>query len=235
MIDSKMKEIARQSLLLRNMPDDVVDRLARESTLRSFRRGETVFMQGESAQAIHVVLGGWIKLYRVSPNGAEAVVSVFTRGQSFGEAAALQNGSYPVSAEAATESRLMQIPTRALFALVREDPEIAMSMLASTFHHLHSLVSQVEQLKAHSGEQRVAEFLLDLCPVDEGTCTVTLPYDKVLIAGRLGLKPESLSRIFSRLRNHGVTIRKNHALIADVRSLRARANEDESEPWNVAL
>ncbi|MDQ7081200.1 MAG: Crp/Fnr family transcriptional regulator [Paracoccaceae bacterium] len=235
MIDEKLKTIAGESLLLRNLPADVVDLIAAKSTTRTYRRGETVFVQGEAASAIYVVLSGWIKLYRVTPNGAEAVVNVFTKGQSFGEAAALQNGNYPVSAEATTEANLMRIPTQALFAMVRENPDIALAMLASTFHHLHSLISQVEQLKAHTGAQRVAEFLLELCPVEEGACTVTLPYDKVLIAGRLGLKPESLSRVFSRLRNYGVTIRRNHALISEVKTLRAYANEDGPETLSVAL
>ncbi len=235
MIDEKLKTIAGESLLLRNLPADIVDRIAAKSTTRTYRRGETVFVQGEAASAIYVVLSGWVKLYRVTQNGAEAVVNVFTKGQSFGEAAALQNGNYPVSAEATTEANLMRIPTQELFAMVREAPDIALAMLASTFHHLHSLISQVEQLKAHTGAQRVAEFLLELCPVEEGACTVTLPYDKVLIAGRLGLKPESLSRVFSRLRNYGVTIRRNHALISEVKTLRAYANEDGPETLNVAL
>ena len=235
MIDEKLKRIAGESLLLRNLPADIVDRIRATSTTRTYRRGETVFIQGEAASAIYVVLSGWIKLYRVTHSGVEAVVNVFTRGQSFGEATALQNGNYPVSAEATTEANLLRIPTLELFAMVRENPDIALAMLASTFHHLHSLVSQVEQLKAHTGAQRVAEFLLELCPVEEGACTVTLPYDKVLIAGRLGLKPESLSRVFSRLRNYGVTIRRNHALISEVRTLRAYANEDGPETLKVAL
>ena len=65
-------------------------------------------------------------------------------------------------------------------------------------------MAEIEQLKARTGAQRLAEFLLELCPVESGSCAVRLPYDKALIAGRLGMKPESLSRGFSRLRKVGV-------------------------------
>lgn len=58
-----------------------------------------------------------------------------------------------------------------------------------------------------------------------------LPYDKVLIAGRLGMKPESLSRTFVRLRDQGVTIRQNHAVIEDVTALRSFAEEDPAMAW----
>ena len=147
----------------------------------------------------------------------EAVVSVFTRGDSFGEAVALQNLKYPVSAQSVSASEVMHISASVLVNLIKEDAEVGLSILASTFHHLHSLVSQLEQLKSRTGGQRVAEFLLNLCDCDSGPCKVTMPYDKILIAGRLGIKPESLSRAFSRLKKVGVRIDKNHASIDSVR------------------
>ena len=113
-------------------------------------------------------------------------------------------------------------------------PEIARAMLSATFLHLRQLVEQIEQLKAQTGAQRVAQFLLQLCDVDTGGCTVTLPYDKPLIAGRLGIKPESLSRAFTRLRDTGVQIDHNHALIADVARLRDFVEQDRADFWRRA-
>jgi CRP-like cAMP-binding protein len=101
-------------------------------------------------------------------------------------------------------------------------------MLASTSMHLHMLVQQIEQLKAHTGAQRVAEFLTSLCKVEQGSCKIGLPYDKALIAGRLGMQPESLSRAFSRLRQIGVHIEQNTALIDDIARLRLYAEEDSA-------
>jgi CRP-like cAMP-binding protein len=85
------KLVARKSLLVRSLPEKHIENVLSHALWRSYGRGETLFLQEESAQAIHVVLDGWVKLYRVSPTGAEAVVSVFTRGESFGEAVALHN------------------------------------------------------------------------------------------------------------------------------------------------
>ena len=87
-------------------------------------------------------------------------------------------------------------------------------------------VQQIEQLKSHTGVQRVAEFLASLCPVEEGPCRINLPYDKALIAGRLGMQPESLSRSFARLKPFGVAIDQNTAEIADVAKLRSYAEEE---------
>ena len=223
---------ARSSLLLRNLPESVVEKLLSDASSRTFERGETVFLHGEQAQAIHVVIDGWVKLYRVAPNGNEAVVNVFTRGHSFGEAIALRRGMYPVSAEAVTDCTLLVISARTFISVLRQEPDVALAILAATFQHLHELVSQVEQIKAHTGAQRVAEFLLGLCQSDDGSCVVTLPYDKVLIAGRLGMKPESLSRAFAKLKSAGVRVARNHAAIDDIKALRDYAEKDPALAWS---
>ena len=227
-------EIARRSNLIAGMPQDVAATALSQSVTQGYSRGETIFVQGEPARTLYVVLEGWVKLYRLAPNGGEAVVGVFTEGQSFGEAVVMKGGDFPVAAEAVTDCRLMQIGAGAIFELMRRRPEIVGSIMASMYAHFHALVAQLEQLKAQTGAQRLAEFLLELCPVESGGCAVRLPYDKVLIAGRLGMKPESLSRAFSRLRKVGVAIHQNNAAIADVVRLREFAGEDPALAWKRA-
>jgi CRP/FNR family transcriptional regulator, dissimilatory nitrate respiration regulator len=228
-------EIARNSMLLRNLPDEAVTALLGVGLWKTHDRGTTLFLQGEKATCIHVVIRGWAKLYRVASNGSEAVVNVFTRGGSFGEAVALRRMPYPVSAEAVTECDILQLPASAITSLLRHQPELAVTILAATFQHLQSLVTQIEQMKAHTGPQRVAEFLLELSECGTGSCVVHLPYDKVLIAGRLGMKPESLSRSFAKLRPIGVTVVRDHAAIDDIDRLRDYCDQDPASSWNRAL
>ena len=223
--------LARRSLLLASAPDSVARFVLETARVRGFSRGETIFLQGERASAIYIVAEGWVKLYRIAPSGAEAVVSVFTRGASFGEAVAFRHDTYPVAAEAVTDCALVRIEADVILRQIRENPEVAISILSATFVHLHGLVAQVEALKAQTGAQRVAEFLLELATCRDGPCEVTLPYDKVLIAGRLGMKPESLSRAFARLKEQGVTIRQNLAVIEDLSVLRDFVEEDPALAW----
>lgn len=213
------------------MPPDVVREILDAAVAREYGRGETIFMQGEPARILRIVTEGWIKLYRTAPNGGEAVIGVFTEGQSFGEAVVLSGGAYPVTAEAVTDCRMLQVNASAFFELIRRRPETVGLILGSMYAHLHRLVSQIEQLKSRTGAQRLAEFLLELCPVEDGACTVKLPYDKALIAGRLGMKPESLSRAFGRLRKVGVAINHSSAAISDVERLRRFAEEDPALAW----
>ena len=223
--------MARRSSLLSALPQDVAVAVCAHCVRQDYARGETIFLQGDPARTLFIVIEGWVKLYRISQSGEEAVVGVFTGGQSFGEVVVLRQGNYPVAAEAATDCRLMQVKGSVLFDLMREYPEVVGSIMASMYGHFHALVAQIEQLKARTGAQRVAEFLLELCPVEEGACTVHLPYDKILIAGRLGMKPESLSRAFARLSAAGVSVVHENAAITDVGRLRTYATQDRAEAW----
>lgn len=234
MLDASDLATAREAVLFASLPNELSQSILQRASVKSIRRGETIFLQGDIAQNLYVVLDGWVKLFRITPTGAEAVVGVFTKGRSFGEAVAFDGGAYPVSAEAVTDGRLMIVRASLIATMMRERPEMALAIVSSTFKHLHGLVAQVEQLKAHTGAQRVAEFLLELCNCDKGSCTITLPYDKSLIAGRLGMQPPSLSRAFNRLESLGVKIQQNQATIADIEVLKDYMLEDRSAPWRKA-
>ncbi|MCF3973526.1 Crp/Fnr family transcriptional regulator [Paracoccus salsus] len=228
-------DIARKSLLMTPLPNETAEALLTDASTREFARGETVFLQDEKATLVHVVLEGWVKLYRISPNGNETIVNVFTKGHSFGEAVAFRLKPYPVSAEAVTDCTLLQISARRFISMLQREPELAIAVVASTFQHLHDLVAQVEQMKSQTGAQRVADFLLRLCTCETGSCVVTLPYDKLLIAGRLGMKPESLSRAFAKLKPVGVHVSRHHATINDIAALKVYSEAAPANSFSNAL
>jgi CRP-like cAMP-binding protein len=228
------KHVAMQALLLRDLPEDLALGLIEPSAAREYARGEAIFLQGDPADFIGVVLDGWVKLFRVKPNGAKAVIAVFTRGNSFGEAPAVMEGVFPVSATAVTDCRLLMVRAAPLIELIGRSPAVTRAILAATLTHMHGLVHQIEQLKGQSGAQRLAEFLVSLTPVESGPCTLTLPYDKSLVAARLGMKPESLSRALARLRGFGVKVPHNQVVIDDVAALRAFSEEDRVASWKRA-
>lgn len=217
---------AQNSFLFKGVPFALSSQLLSHSYKRSIRRGETLFLQGDPALRIYVILAGCLKLVRLTPGGEEIVVAIYSDGDSFGEAAALQGGLYPVTVDAVQDSTLIQIDAQILRNMLRKDPNLGMVMLGATFGHLHQLVTEIENLKALSGIQRLVSFLISLTPIKEGACTLVLPYDKVLIANQLGMKPESLSRSFANLRSRGVTVERQSVAVSDIAQLRALLSEE---------
>ena len=128
-------------------------------------------------------------------------------------------GRYPVSAEAVAPTRLLRVEGQALRNAITRTPQIAFDILVATAVHLKHLVEQIEQLKVQSAPERIASFLLAQTGALRGPARIALPYEKALIANRLGIKPESFSRAMARLRGLGVVVERESVSIADVARL----------------
>ena len=224
---------ARDADLVRRLP--MFEQLAEQdfasllatATVRTVGRGADLFMQGDQADQFFVVLEGWVKLYRVNRDGAEAVVRMVSRGESFAEAAMFSGARFPVSAQAVTDLRVLSITVRAFSRCVQSDIRTAFAMLGSLSMRLRMLVQQVEQLQVQSAPQRVGSFLLKLCPPGEGNASFKLPLEKSLVAKRLNIQPETFSRALAKLRPVGVEVHGSVVSIESIDALREFCREDE--------
>ena len=221
-------QIITRLAVFRGLKSETVQHIIAPATAVMLRPHELIMRQDDPATAFFIVIDGWVKLYRSTSAGDETVIDMMTKGDSFAEAVAFTGNRYIATAEAVSTARVGRIPADHLVRCIRGSPDIALAMIASISQHMHHLVQQVEQLKAQSGVQRVAEFLASLSLAEHGHCALALPYDKILIAGRLGLTPESLSRAFARLRNIGVVVEASNVIVNDVAKLRRLAADDRS-------
>jgi CRP-like cAMP-binding protein len=129
--------------------------------------------------------------------------------QSFGEAVMFMNRPYPVFAEALSDTLLLHVAQATVFEMLEKDPGFARAMLAGLSRRLHSLIEDVEAYSVRSGTQRVIGYLLqhvaDEAPA-AGDVTVTLPVSKQVLASRLNLTPETLSRVLHGLVEAGLIV-----------------------------
>lgn len=207
-----------------NRPE--LERLALGCQLRRLSRGDTVFRVGEPCEEFHVTVTGQVKLFAISPAGAEKVIELVGPGNSFAEALMFTGKPYIVNAQALTDTLLLTVKKEAVVGEIERDPRFAMRMLAGISRRLHGLVHDVEAYALHSGVQRVIGYLLrdqqvEDCATGE-VVTVSLPVSKATIASRLSLTPEYFSRVLHELEAAGmVRIDKRDVHILDPKRLSA--------------
>ena len=112
------------------------------------------------------------------------------------------------------------VPAAAVQQTITHDASLALAMLASISRQYRALLRQVKDLKLRTSTQRLGCYLLALAEENGADGFVELPHDKRLIAARLGMTPESLSRAFSSLRAMGVEVRGHRIRLTDVTKLR---------------
>lgn len=213
----------RRSSLFGRLDEDNCQRLLHDQPVSQAPKGARLYDWGEPAAKAYVVLSGLVKLFRADDHGEGAVLSIQGPGRMLGLAEGLSGRAFSASAETVSEARLLTIDVSVLRARIAGDPKLSLLLLAAASLDLRHHLTHLEELKAMSGAARLAMMILRLSEAHSGATQVTLPYEKRLIAGRLGMTPESFSRVVLQLRAHGVTARRDRLDIADVARLRAFA------------
>ncbi len=216
---SQELKILKSTILFEGLDDEVLRKIVGNQLPREFKKGHIIFQQDDEADYFYVILDGWVKLYRQMPTGRDAILHVFTKGESFAEAAIFREHRYPATAEVVADASILAISSNAFTNVLTEYPDAMMQLLFSMSAKMKQFVAELEQVKGRNSLQRVAYFLYKLHTVKNDSGVVELPYEKHIIASRLGIKPESLSRALTKLRVFGVGCSNNQITISDVSKL----------------
>ncbi|WP_126446077.1 Crp/Fnr family transcriptional regulator [Sulfuricystis multivorans] len=209
--------------LFQELTPEQIAHLAAHTRAKRLPKGEMLFQRGDVAHGFYFIVFGQVKLAFPSSSGNEKVVEILGPRQSFGEAAVFAQRPYPVFAQALADTLLLYIPRDAIFELLEKDIAFARNMLAGLAMRLHSLIQDVESYSLRSSAQRVIGYLLQHCPDErwESSVEITLPTSKQVIASRLNLTPETLSRILHDLAEARlIEMHGKHIKIGDLKRLR---------------
>ena len=211
----------RQTPLFAVWPEDVIAPLLARSQSLTLESGDILFAEGSSAQSFYFLASGRIDLIAAAATGQEKIVEIIQPDDLFAEAVAFLGGRYPVTAQAEAASTVLEIPLDLFVESLERRPLLMRQMLARLSMRLHFLVKELRRLSVESAEQRLVGYLLDLCPMVNGPTAVELPARKAAVAARLGLTPETLSRVLTRIRKAGlINVERRMITIPDPLALR---------------
>lgn len=194
--------------------------------------GDVLSVQGSMPEYLHILLEGQVALTSTAADGTTAVVEVVHPVSHFVLASVLAELPYLMTVRAVTRSRLLAIDASGLLGLVRRDPTLANTLLRSVSREFRTMVRQVRDLKLRTATQRLGCYLLARVKDGEATqADFRLPFDKGLLAARLGCRQENLSRAFAALRAYGVETHGSRVILHDIPRLKALAVPDDlSDP-----
>lgn len=196
--------VLSQLPLFQEVGQGVIEQIANSSRLQNLVKGEHLFQKGEPTSGFYVIVAGRVKLALPVSSNNERVIDVLGPNQSFGEALMFLNRPYPVYALAMSDTTLIHVAQAPIFDLIASDPFFARRMLAGMSIRLHQLILDIDTLSKQTGTQRLVSYILqhlpDNCTQEEGRPIIfPLPNAKQLIASRLNLAPETLSRSLQEL------------------------------------
>jgi CRP/FNR family transcriptional regulator, transcriptional activator FtrB len=184
--------------------------------------------QGAMPQFLHILLEGQVALTSTAADGTTAWVEVVHPVGHFVLASILADLPNMMAARTVTRSRLLAIDAVGLRRLVEIEPSLANVLLRSVSREFRTMVRQVRDLKLRTAAQRLGCYLLARVNGSEGiSADFRLPFDKGLLAARLGCRQENLSRAFAALRAYGVETHGSRVILHDIPRLKVLAVPDD--------
>jgi CRP-like cAMP-binding protein len=190
--------VLRRHHLFSQLPEKVFQDVCNLANLKRLSCHATLMHQGDPAKRFFLLVSGQIKLHRVTGEGQENLVEVIHAGQTFAEALLFSQARlYPVSATALKDSVLVSIEGTHYRNALEDQPKICLAILASMSIHLHQRLKDIDTLTLASASRRVINFLFQ--ERDPLNGEIVLQVSKRLVASKLGIQPETFSRILHRL------------------------------------
>lgn len=210
----------QQSALFRDVAPRVVAAITSGGIVQALPKGTLLFEEGEKPEFCHVILSGRVGLMAEDGPDREMTIEFFGPGDMLIGAAIILDLPYLGSARLAADSRILLIAADTFRRHVRLEPALTMACLRQFARHWRLLISQIKDLKLKTAPQRIGAYLLEKTTDVSGRATVRLGEQRKLLAGRLGMSPESFSRALAELRSLGVACRGHDVTISDVKQLR---------------
>ena len=211
-------------MLFQRLAKPDLEHVAEKAVDVSLQSGDALFEQMDPAKRFYLLLSGQMKLFRIGKDGNEKVVEIIHPDGTFAEALMfLENPVYPVCAEAMAESKLLSIDSVDFVKVLRKSPDTLLLIAADLSQRLHGMVGELNDLSLVSSTCRVANLFIQQLGEEESSFEIDLP--KQVLASRLSIKPETLSRIFRRMTNAGlIQMDGNMVTVLDLRQLRELAD-----------
>jgi CRP/FNR family transcriptional regulator len=201
-------EQLKKPLLFSGLKDADLSALAAITVRRVFKKGETLFSEGEEATGFYLLLSGSIKLCRMSADGREKVLHFVKPRETFAEAAFFGDGKYPAEARGMESGEVLYLPRQGFMDLMSHNPNFSLNLVVSLSLMLRQFVRQIEELSFADVTSRLASFLVRRAAESStsfgGITYIDLGIRKGELASRLGTASETISRTFKKLKDEGI-------------------------------
>lgn len=175
---------------------------------RQFQRGEYVFMEGQEREHVYFVTRGLVKVFKVDEEGRELIVNILGAGQMFPHVGLFEDCPYPGTAETLAQSTLLSMRVHDFLALADANPKVMRKLMKVLETKIRQLQKKLRELALLNSQERVEALLRHFAEEHgewrEDGIHLRLPVTHSEMAQMIGIRRESVNRVWNQLRKEGV-------------------------------
>jgi CRP-like cAMP-binding protein len=195
------------------------------TTLQEFRRGETLFWEGDPCAGLHIVHQGSLKLYRLSPQGRQYIIRVLQEKDTFNEVSVFDSGGNPVNADALETCQVWVIEPECIRRMVQANPDFSQKVINNLGQNLRGLVHAASEMAFY----QVTHRLISQIPPEELIGESGTRWTQEQLAARLGTVREVVARSLRELERSGAIRSENRRIEIANQELLQQWTQG---PWN---
>ena len=186
-------------------PTSFLAKITDGKSTREYRPNQSVFSQGDDADAVFFLRRGKVRLTVVSEHGKQAVIGVLGRGTFFGENCLAVQPLRKSTARTLVSSSIVRVAKKAMVALLHREPEFAELFVAYLLSRSARIEGDLIHRLFNSSEKRLARALLSLARFGEASTpgTVIRGMDRDVLASRIGTTRGKVNGFMTRFRKMG--------------------------------
>jgi len=226
----KKVELFRLNPLFRNLAPKILGKLDAQVSRKKAGRGEIIFAKDDPGHSLIGVTSGAVKISVFAPDGREIVLNIINAGEVFGEIALLDGGPRSADATAMTDCELQIIDRRDFVAIMREEPDMPLTIIKLLCARLRSTSDQVHDVMFLNAATRIAKSILKIAAVDQsGTDKLVAKVTQREISQIVGLSREMTNKQLRIWERAGVVkIARGSIVLMDLVELTRIAADDEA-------
>lgn len=219
----------RRCALFAKVDDESLHACAANLRVRRFRRGETIFHQGDPGDSLYIVESGAVKIVLPSPEGGEeAIIATLSRGDFFGELAILDGAPHSATAVALEPTEALVLHRDPFERLLDTDRTLRMALFAGLTAELRRLTGHVEELHFLDLPGRLARRIVRLAqeaqPGASGAVILEWPYTQSDLAAMIGGTRQTVNRLLADFTGQGlIRFERDTLIVPDVAALERAA------------
>jgi CRP/FNR family transcriptional regulator len=195
--------------LFSSLSEEELGEIARCIVIKSFKKKETIFSEGEPSSRFFILSTGKVKITKISMEGKEMIIELISPGEFFGGFAVLKGFPYPANAVAMEDSSVINIGRKDLLGIIERFPNIMFQITAHLSERVREFPDTLKNIALERVESRITSLLLKLAEkTGKKTATGEIEIDMKLtkqdIAEMVGTTVETSIRVMSRLKKAGL-------------------------------
>jgi CRP-like cAMP-binding protein len=186
-------------------PHIFLTKLAAGKTSREYKGDESVFSQGDAADAVFYIQSGQVKLTAVSAQGKEAVVALLPEASFFGEGCLAGQPIRMATATAVQRASVIRVAKQAMVTLLHQEPKFGESFLAYLLSRNIRMEADLVDHLFNSSEKRLARLLLLMANFGQESKPIPLiaKISQETLAEMIGTTRSRVSFFLNRFRDLG--------------------------------